>query len=137
MRKFSLESIFNKTEYPVRVVIFLMLCGIAGSIGSDLFADEFRAYPTAIVFNEIEGNVSGAQRSVLLFTTTDGGALNWSLTKNASWINTDLTSGITPGILKISVNTSSLLHGTYNGNVVLHSPQSTAADVIISVYIDN
>ena len=110
-----------------------MFCLIAGCHGSVLLADEFRAYPTTIVFNEIEGNVSGAQRLVFLFTATDGSALNWSLTKNASWINTDLTDGITPGILKITVNTLSLLHGTYNGNVVFHSPQSTAADVIISI----
>lgn len=122
-----------KTEYGVRVVVLLLASWLANINGSVLIADEFRAYPTSVVFNEIEGNTSGSQRSVFLFTTTDGDAMSWSLTKNASWITTDVTSGTTEGILRIGVNTASLQHGTYTGNVVLHAPLSTASDVVISV----
>jgi gliding motility-associated-like protein len=133
MKNFLPESIFQKPGYPVHIFMLLLFCGVVNINSSVLFADEFRAYPASVVFNEIEGNASSAHRSILLFTTTDGGALSWSLTKNASWINTDINGGTTDGVLKITVNTTSLQHGTYSGNIVLHAPLSTAADVVISV----
>ena len=133
MKKYLFEPVSKIAAHRVRLFTLALFLVFASFRGSLLLADEFRAYPTSIVFNEIEGNVSGARRSIFLFTTTDGGAMNWSLSKNASWINADLTGGITPGVLKISLNTASLMHGTYTGNVVLHSPQSTAADVVISI----
>ena len=48
-------------------------------------------------------------------------------------LSTDLTTGVTEGVLKIGVNTSSLTHGIYTGNLVIQSAQSTAAPIVISV----
>ncbi len=133
MKNLSVRPNKKTKEHTVHIFIFLLFTGILNIHGSVLLADEFRAYPTSIVFNEIEGNTSGTLRSVFLFSSTDGGALDWSLSKNASWITTDITNGITQGVLKVGVNTTSLQHGTYTGNVVLHAPLSTAADVVVSV----
>ena len=133
MKKFSFGSVMKKIEYSVLSLKLVLLFGILNIHSSILIAGEFRAYPTSIVFNEIEGNTSGTLRSVFLFSSIDGEALNWSLSKNASWITTDITNGITQGVLKVGVNTMSLQHGTYSGNIVLHAPLSTASDVVISI----
>ncbi len=125
-----LPEIRNKLSLPLFII--LAAVWIINDQGSVLVADDLRAYPTSIVFREIEGNNSSTLRSVFLFTTA-GTVMNWTISKNASWITTDLTEGVTEGVLKIGVNVTSLLHGTYNGNVVIQSAQSTAPPVVVSI----
>jgi gliding motility-associated-like protein len=125
---------YIKYKFPVQLLIILSATWIFNDQGSILNADDLRGYPTSIVFRETEGNASAAQRSIFLFTT-DGTVINWTASKNASWITTDLTAGATEGVLKVGVNTTSLMHGIYTGNVVIQSAQSTADPVVVSVTI--
>jgi gliding motility-associated-like protein len=121
-----------KDKFSIQLFVILVTCWLINSHGSIIRADDLRAYPTSVVFKETEGNASGTQRSIYLFTTS-GAGMNWTLSKNASWITTNLTAGVTESVLKIGVTTSSLMNGIYTGNVVVQSSQSTAAPIVISV----
>jgi gliding motility-associated-like protein len=124
---------YIKDKFPLQLLIILSAVRVLFDHGSVLKAEDLRGFPTSIVFREIEGNASAAQRSIFLFTTTDGTVMNWTVSKNASWITTDLTAGVTEGVLKVGVNTTSLMHGVYTGNVVIQSAQSTADPVVVGV----
>ena len=123
---------YIKDKLTVQLLIFLTAVWVLNIQESVIIADDLRGFPTSVVFRETEGNISAAQRSIFLFTTS-GTVMNWSVSKNASWIIPDLTNGITEGVLKIGVNTTSLQHGLYTGNVVIQSAQSTAAPINVSV----
>ena len=114
---------YIKYKFPLQFFIFLSAGWIIIDQGSVLSADDLRGYPTSIVFREIEGNASAAQRSIFLFTT-DGTVMNWTASKNASWITIDLTAGVTEGVLKVGVNTSSLMNGRFDrldNNLTIYS----------------
>jgi hypothetical protein len=50
-----------------------------------------------------------------------GGAIDWSATKNQSWISLSNTSGTTPDTLKITIDPSGKNLGTYTGAVSFSS----------------
>jgi gliding motility-associated-like protein len=126
------KLIFYKFRISNHFFIFLSLCGILNIYSSTLIAEELRVHPMSIVFNAVEGRSSSYTRSLFL-TSTNGGSLNWNLSKDASWIAPDLSGGYTDGVIKIGVNSSGLIQGIYYGNITLNSSGSTTGPIIIPV----
>jgi hypothetical protein len=93
---------------------------------------ELRAYPSSIVFNTIQGRLPYYSRSIFIFAAT-GEIIGWKQTADVPWLTGDLKSGVTDGILKMSINATGLLPGVYYGNISIESPSSTSATVIIPV----
>ena len=116
-------------KYPFILILILALSNSSYSI---LKAEELHAFPGTVVFNAIQGKTLNEERSIFTYTSSDGN-LNWSLTKGASWITTDIQSGYNEDVIKVGVNTNGLSAGVYNGNIVITAPQSTAPPVVIQV----
>ena len=123
---------FSTQRNSLKLFIILTVIGFFNSQASFLKAEELRAHPSAIVFNTSEGHSAGYTRSIFI-TTTNGETITWSLSKNASWIVPDQITGSTEGVVKVSVNAAGLQPGTYDGNIVIESPQSTADPINIEV----
>jgi gliding motility-associated-like protein len=121
-----------KSNKFVNLFILLAAVGILNSQTSFVNAEELRAQPSSIVFNATEGHPVNYTRSIFL-TTTNGGVITWSLTTSDSWMSADLSEGSTDGIARISANPYGLSPGTYNGNIIFDSPESTTGPVIIAV----
>jgi hypothetical protein len=72
-----------------------------------------------------------------------GGAINWTASKNQSWITLSATSGTTPGGLNVTINPSGKNIGTYTGVLSLDSSFGSpdidvtliVADEVTSVYL--
>jgi len=94
--------------------------------------DELRAQPGSLVFNCRQGSQCIDTRSVFIFSAM-GKSIRWTQSADASWLTGDLLNGVTEGKLKVSVNTSGLEPGIYNGNITLESTQSVSGPVIIPV----
>jgi gliding motility-associated-like protein len=116
----------------VRLLILLAFFGILNVESSIVKADELHAHPSSVVFNAVQGIALNDTRSIFTFSL-QGDNLDWTLSKDASWILPDKLSGQDQDIVKISVNTSGLSSGIYNGNVTIVSAESTADPVVISV----
>ena len=99
--------------------------------------------PAVLSFN---GNDGGATPTAQTITISDPGVfpLSWQATSNASWLTVSPHSGSIEAsgdqTASVSVNTSTLLPGTYNGtltfqaksvNSVLHSKQSIYVSITI------
>lgn len=95
-------------------------------------ADELRAHPGSIVFNAVQGHSLSETRAIFIFSTYET-TMNWSQSTNVSWLTANAQNGQTEGVLLLSVNAAGLQPGTYDGNVTLQSPQSSADPVVISV----
>lgn len=52
-------------------------------------------------------------------TDTAGGALSWGAEKTATWLTLNSNSGVTPGTLSITVDTTGLAPGTYQDTITL------------------
>jgi hypothetical protein len=61
------------------------------------------------------------------------GALNFSVTKDATWLNVSPTSGAAPQELIVSANHSGLAIGTYQGHVTVTSPGVSGSPHTITV----
>ncbi len=62
-----------------------------------------------------------------------GGALNFSVTKDAAWLNVSPASGAAPQELVVSANHSGLAIGTYQGHVAVSAPGVSGSPQMITV----
>ncbi len=92
--------------------------------------------PTHFVFNAVHGEpLTNAQLAhVILRRGHD--ERNWSVSDNASWISTSVASGTTPGICDISVNTTGLNVGRYNGKVTFSGSGLVSNQVDVTLIVN-
>jgi hypothetical protein len=83
------------------------------------------------------GEIGGAatQREKVLITNRGQGALNWQVTKTASWIEVNPTSAIGNGVIEIGVNHSGLSSGARSGVVTISDPRANNSPQRIDVYL--
>jgi len=62
-----------------------------------------------------------------------GGTLPWTAVSNASWLSATPSGGTTPASLQVSVNSTSLGGGTFNGTITLVSLGATNSPQVINV----
>ena len=76
------------------------------------------ATPTSLAFNYQTGGTAPAAQSVAIGSS--GSALNYTIsTSGGTWLSVTPASGTTPGSASVSVNTTGLAAGSYNGSVTL------------------
>ncbi len=126
----GLEALFKPRTFKFYVFVLLTLSGVFYS--NTINAEELRAHPGSIVFNARQGHSLSDTRSIFIFTT-DGNPLTWTRTKNASWITTNITTGVSESILNVSVNVGGLSPGIYNGNVYISSAESTLDPIDVAI----
>jgi hypothetical protein len=66
-------------------------------------------------------------------SNSGGGSLNFSVSKDAAWLNVSPTSGAAPQELIVSANHSGLAIGTYQGHVTVTSPGVSGSPQMITV----
>jgi outer membrane protein assembly factor BamB len=79
------------------------------------------------------------------FSTTDqtfsigkspGGSIDWSISSSKSWLHCTPSSGTDAGIVTVSVNTTGLSAGTYNGTITVSAPGSPNSPLAVSVVLN-
>lgn len=83
-------------------------------------------------FGAIEsGEVTPPQ--FFLINNSGGGTLRWSIVDIATWMNCNPVSGTGPETVAISVDSSGLSAGTYNGTITVNAIDATNSPQIINV----
>lgn len=67
---------------------------------------------------------------------TGNGSLNWTATTDAYWLSLSAYEGSAPASIQASINTLSLTHGTYTGNITLQSVDAANSPKIIPVTVN-
>ncbi len=91
--------------------------------------------PSALSFNAVAGGSNPAPEIAAL-TRAEGGLLNWKATSDRAWLAVSPTAGSTSSetdLLIISVNSSSLAAGSYNGTITLADPNASNSPQTIAV----
>lgn len=85
------------------------------------------------------GNFQGANPAAqsLQLSTSGAGALAWTAISTApSWLSISASSGLTPATLQVSVNTSGLAAGQYNGSIRLAALGAADSTQLINVTLN-
>jgi hypothetical protein len=87
---------------------------------------------TILNFNAIFGSASTLDSS---FTVSNSGTgtLNWSISNNDSWINTQPQSGADSGTVTVTVEPVGLSVGTYTGTITVSSPNASNSPQTVTV----
>lgn len=88
--------------------------------------------PASFSFSATAGGANPANQS-LSITNTGGGTLNWSASDDAPWLTVAPTSGTAPSSATLSVNTTGLAAGTYNGTITISATGATNTPVSVPV----
>jgi len=87
---------------------------------------------TTLAYSANWGGPNPAPQTVQL-TAGGGGSLAWTAISNASWLSVAPSGGQTPASLQVSVNSSSLGGGTFNGTITLVSLGASNSPQVINV----
>ncbi|HVE85548.1 MAG TPA: Ig-like domain-containing protein, partial [Myxococcales bacterium] len=88
--------------------------------------------PSSFTFNGAVGGANPANQT-LSISNTGGGTLSWSASTSASWLSLLPTTGTAPSSTILSVNTSGMAAGTYNGTVTVTATGATNSPVSVPV----
>jgi hypothetical protein len=87
---------------------------------------------STLIYSANYGGPSPAAQTVQL-TAGGGGSLAWTASSNAPWLSAFPTGGTTPASVQVSVNSTSLSGGTFNGSITLYSLGATNSPQVINV----
>lgn len=79
------------------------------------------------------GTIPPAQEVRVVNTGT--GALNWSINQDVSWITCTPSSGINGATVSVTVDTTGLTNGAYNGMITVSDPVATNSPQSINIYL--
>jgi uncharacterized protein (TIGR03437 family) len=102
----------------------LSIITVLAASGTDALAIEARvpnpsiigAAPASLQFSYTVGASAPTAQSISI-TNTGSGTLSWNATASATWLTVSPASGTAPSSLSVSISTSGLSAGTYNGSV--------------------
>jgi hypothetical protein len=80
--------------------------------------------PMNLSFTAMQGQSSPAPQTIQIYNQGTQ-TISWTATSSASWLKISAGSGTTPASLSVSIDTSSLTAGTYNGTLKI-TPQAGA-----------
>ena len=87
---------------------------------------------TRLTFGAVVNGVSTGQQGFTI-TNSGTGALNWSITDNAAWIDYSPTSGINNALITVTVVSSGLPAGTYTGTITVSDPLAAESPQYVQV----
>ena len=88
--------------------------------------------PASLSFSATAGGANPASQNVSI-SNTGGGALNWTVSDNATWLILSPTSGTAPSATTASVNITGLAAGTYNGTITVTATGATNSPFSVPV----
>src|SRR5882724_13146034 len=71
----------------------------------------------------------------LSISNTGGGTLNWTATKSPTWLKISPRLGTAPSTMKVSVDPTGLLRGTYSGRITVWATGATNSPQTVVVYV--
>lgn len=111
--------------------------------GIDIGADEYRTVApltakiklsrAAFYFGGSGALVSGAQS--FLISNSGSGAMNWTVSRSASWLGCSPASGVNKGVVTLSVNPVGLGVGNYSAVAAIRSAQAVNSPQTVVVYL--
>ena len=93
------------------------------------------ATPMSLSFVAMQGQSSPAPQTIKVYNQGSQ-TISWTATSSASWLKLSASSGTTPATLSVSVDTSSLTAGTYNGTVTVTPPSGAGSAQVIAVTLN-
>ena len=95
--------------------------------------------PTSLSFSSVAGQSNPAAQSVSI-SSSNNVAINYTITattqSGGNWLSASASSGTTPGSFSVSVNTSGLNAGTYQGTVSISAPGATNPSISVPVTLN-
>jgi len=82
-------------------------------------------------------NTSGFSTADQTFSIgkSPGSSIDWSISSNQSWLNCTPSSGTDAGLVTVSVKTTGLSAGNYNGTITVSAPGSPNSPLSVSVVL--
>lgn len=78
-------------------------------------------------------NSNATFTETLQITNSGTGQLNWTVTKQRSWVTLSTTSGTGDGTIQVTINSAGLAGGTYHDDIVVTAPGASGSPDHISV----
>jgi uncharacterized protein (TIGR03437 family) len=92
------------------------------------------ATPSSLNFAYQIGTTAPAAQTLSVGGTS---GLAFTATPAGSWLSLNSTSGTVPGAIGVSINTSGLSTGTYNGSILLAASGATSQTVNVTLVVSN
>lgn len=90
--------------------------------------------PNKLTFTGTAG-VTSPGAVALNIQNASNGQLDWTIAENISWLSVDASSGKTPAVAMISVNTAGLNAGAYLGNIIISGSSARFSPQIIPIQL--
>lgn len=104
---------------PARLLVAGLVMAVIG-VATCLEAWALQASPTSLTFQAVQGG-SNPSSQVVSLSKSNARLVTWNSGDNANWLSASPASGTmtTSAQVVVTVNTSGLAAGTYNGNVTI------------------
>jgi uncharacterized protein (TIGR03437 family) len=97
---------------PVTVAVSLTVKNPPGA--------ELAVSPASLTFAGVQGGAN-PDAATIFISNTGVGTLSWTATSTATWLSVDKALGVAPAALTVSVNSSGLAVGSYQGSITIKS----------------
>ncbi len=116
-------------------LVTIAVLGVAEQYGSDTINIMVAApaAPAAITVSSQSMQFSAAGSQTVQITNSGNGALAWTATASDPWLTVSPESGTAPSTLTVSVSTTGLSAGTYNGSVQIAATGASNTPLSIPV----
>ena len=94
------------------------------------------AQPQQLVFNSIQGQPCTNVQQLRIVSRVTQSALAFNVTNNNSWLSVSPMSGTTPAVCNVSVNTSNLAAGTYEGILQIGRTNTVSGTVTVKLIVN-
>ncbi len=117
----------------------LLVTGLVMAVSSVTTFSEawaLQVNPTSLMFQAVQGGPNPSSQAVNL-SKNNARQVSWSSVDNATWLSASPASGTmtTSSQVVVSVNTSGLAAGTYNGNVMITLSKGGTVSVPITLTV--
>jgi len=90
--------------------------------------------PDSLGFTAVEGGSNPSPKPFNI--TSDGSALDFTLTKDSAWLSTDISGGTTPSTALVNIDISGLAPGNYRDTIVVTSAAADNSPRFVVVTLD-
>jgi hypothetical protein len=94
------------------------------------------AQPQHLVFNAVAGQACTNLQQLRVVARRAPVSQAFTITNNASWLSASTATGNTPGSCDVSVNTTGLAAGTYQGLLTCSAPGATSAVASVTLIVN-
>jgi len=95
--------------------------------------------PSPLAFGAVQGGLAPGNQTLFIWNSGGSGSLlSWTLSDNADWLNTNVTSGNSSGVedktsVGIAVNITGKSAGDYSANITIDDPLASNSPQLVTV----